>query len=590
MQTIRSARSIEAAARQVIAALALFAVAGAPAVAAQVKLCKTDIEGGTGAANLETAIFAGGPITFQCPTGSTILFTRPHLVTRATQIYGGNTVTLDGNEHTMFRVQNGVALRFADIAIRRGVASLVPIGPPLPGGVVLGDAQVELLRTSVSKSLNAFWLTTGSIRIRKSRFLDNKGISVHAPAIEIADGSQFLTNSGTPVLSTAGAVTIADSQFAGNGTSEFSNCTLAIRNSTFNAHVGTGNGGALRINCNATIESSEFHNNRAIHGGAIYVGGGPTEVSMRRVKFVGNIAEETGGAIAIEPSASTLILKLRNSIFDSNRASQGGAINFERFYGSNGRVLHGAAVTFKRNGASQRGGAIYAINAGLRIARSAFIDNDAVEGGGAVFAMQQGIQSAEFANSLFVHNNSTQGGSAFQGDAASFINSTIAANSGTAVWPEAAVVLPFGGTVPTVFPIRFSNSILMQVWGSPCGPAAPTVPYLDQGHNIQFFGASCGVSIPSAYPALGPFFVPWPWSPALNNGDNAICAAAPVNSRDIFGIRRPLLDNCAIGAAEGDIPHLVNKALRSNRELLAIFGSGKKKTLRPPERPTSSPQ
>jgi hypothetical protein len=47
------------------------------------------------------------------------------------------------------------------------------------------------------------------------------------------------------------------------------------------------------------------------------------------------------------------------------------------------------------------------------------------EGGGAVYALQQGRQTAEFANTLFTANRSTQGGSVFQGTAATFVATTI---------------------------------------------------------------------------------------------------------------------------------------------------------------------
>jgi predicted outer membrane repeat protein len=131
------------------------------------------------------------------------------------------------------------------------------------------------------------------------------------------------------VLSTEGDVVISNSQFTSSGTSVFSNCALAISDSAFNAHVGTGDGGALRVNCNGSIERSEFHNNRAVHGGAIYVGNASTEVLMQWLKFVGNNAEVTGGAIAFETPATRLTITLRNSVFDSNRAWEGGAINLE---------------------------------------------------------------------------------------------------------------------------------------------------------------------------------------------------------------------------------------------------------------------
>jgi predicted outer membrane repeat protein len=68
---------------------------------------------------------------------------------------------------------------------------------------------------------------------------------------------------------------------------------------------------------------------------------------MRRVQFAGNVAQETGGAIAVETSARVLTLTIRSSTFDSNRAWQSGAISLERFLG-NTRFLQGAARPRRR--------------------------------------------------------------------------------------------------------------------------------------------------------------------------------------------------------------------------------------------------
>jgi hypothetical protein len=561
-----------------IGVFTLFGVAGTGAQASVVTMCKTDSDGGPGAANLQTALAMGGDITCQCPAGSIIAFTHAYLITRPTQINGSNAVTLDGGGHPMFVVRNGVSLRFADIAIRRGNADIGWDGASNPnvfGGVVNGDGDIELVRTTISDSNNAFSLHAGSIRIRKSRLFGNRGITVHAPKIEILDRSQFQTNTGTPVLATEGSVSITDSEFSANGTSTFSNCTLAILRSTFNANVVALNGGALSINCNAKIEKTQFHNNRADNGGAVYLGEMATEVMMRRVTFAGNIANLTGGAVALRAPTVPQTLTLLYCMFDSNRAQAGGGI----YLGGNSQFVRGSAVIFKGNAATtDKGGAIAAFNAGIRMTRGAFVENQAVAGGGAVYAAQvHSLQSAEFANSVFIRNRSTQGGSAFQGTSAMFIASTIAGNDGVAVWPEAPLIFqPFGTVIPNLA-IRFVGSILLGGSGAPCGPAQGKVPYSNLGHTIQFPGASCGSGIPTAFPALGPFLVPLPWSPALNQGDDTVCQTAPVNGRDIFGEKRPMLESCSIGAAEGDIPRVVDEWLHRRPERVAPYGETKKK-------------
>jgi predicted outer membrane repeat protein len=542
-----------------------------PVDAAVVSQCASDTQGGAGAANFETAMAAGGTITFQCPAGAVIVLNRTYVVTRDTAIDGGNRMTLDGGDHIMFQVRNNASLRFSDIVIRNGNETHDTAGALLPdvqGGVVGGDGRVELLRATVTDSDGAFWLRTGSIRIRASRIEDNRRITVHAPIIDIDQGTRFTGNTGTPVHSSGGTVSIDDSEFVGNGTSTFTGCTLTIKRSTFNAHVNSGNGGALHVDCNATIERSEFHNNRATNGGAVYIGGEPATVLMRRVTFAGNIADETGGAIGVETSFTrALTLTIRNGTFERNRARSGGAIMLE-FFG-NTRLLQGSAVRFSGNIATNRGGAIYSVNAGIRIARGVFIGNVAPDGGGAVFALQQGTHTSEFANSLFTHNRSTQGGSAFQGAAAGFSSTTIDANEGVAVVAVAPPPVAPPNT-PPVFPIRFANTIVSGPL-PPCGPSVATAPFTHVGHSIQYPGVSCGTTIPSVHPGLGPFFVPMPWSPALNAGDNAVCQSAPVSGRDLYNVKRPLMTSCATGAVEGDLPRIVSTWLRERDELVGEF-------------------
>jgi hypothetical protein len=73
-------------------------------------------------------------------------------------------------------------------------------------------------------------------------------------------------------------------------------------------------------------------------------------------------------------------------------------------------------------------------------------------------------------------------------------------------------------------------------------------------------------AIVSAFPWLGPKYVPMPWSPARNAGNNNVCNATPIESRDLFGVRRPEADNCSIGAVEGNVSHLEHRRKREPRD------------------------
>jgi len=80
----------------------------------------------------------------------------------------------------------------------------------------------------------------------------------------------------------------------------------------------------------------------------------------------------------------------------------------------------------------------------------------------------------------------------------------------------------------------------------------------------------CGSAIATSYPALGPNYVPLFFSQALNAGNEKVCAAVPVARKDVYDVRRPLGKACAIGAAEGNVSHLVHR-MRSRE---GVFATG----------------
>ena len=148
--------------------------------------------------------------------------------------------------------------------------------------------------------------------------------------------------------------------------------------------------------------------------------------------------------------------------------------------------------------------------------------------GRAIAAHQQGDRATVFANSLLVRNTAPKG-AAFWGNAATFVNATIAENGGTTVWAEPVPFGPLPGST-WIFPIEFVNTIIAGAvtGGGACSPRSSTAPYVDGGHNLQFPGHGCGSGIASASRFLGPYYVPFVWSPALNAGNPAICDAAPI--------------------------------------------------------------
>jgi len=98
---------------------------------------------------------------------------------------------------------------------------------------------------------------------------------------------------------------------------------------------------------------------------------------------------------------------------------------------------------------------------------------------------------------------------------------------------------------------------------------------VQNGHNLQHPGSECGGSVASADPQLDALYVPRFGSPAYASGDNAICIAAPILSKDVYGAVRPQGGVCAVGAVEGNIdPRLFQKLLwRLNERVKQNFAA-----------------
>ena len=551
----------------------LLVAACTTAHAVKVTLCSTDTQAPAGgkSVNLAQALQAGGSVTFDCGGPATIRFTRTHVIRVDTQVDGGGTVTLDGNGNALGRFDgenDAATLRLTSLSILRGGRASPPPSPGgaigsigrRMGGVVRGHwRSVELNAVTIRESWFAVWLTSGRIRALASTFENNDGGVLIGGAIEVGDHTRFSSNRGSPISSEGGVVTIDRSEFLSNaGPVSVLKGNLRVSHATFTNHQVADDGGAIRTGADTVVEESTFTNNVATHGGAIFVGSAGT-VSIRASRFRDNQARQSGGAIAFARVPVPVALTLRHVTFERNRAAvNGGALALQRDL-RQPVTLDGGAVAFIANRATQRGGAIDAPDASIRLVRGVFVDNQAGKEGGAVAALQQGAHEARFANTLLVRNTAPQG-AAFWGNAAAFINATIADNTGTAVWARALPIGPLP-TMKTVFPIRFVNTVVAGTTSGACGPLTSGVPYTDGGHNLQFPGGSCGAAIDSRWPFLGAYYVPLFWSPVIGHGDPAVCDAVPIARKDLYNARRPqgLATACAIGAVEGDIAHLLHR-------------------------------
>ncbi len=114
-------------------------------------------------------------------------------------------------------------------------------------------------------------------------------------------------------------------------------------------------------------------------------------------------------------------------------------------------------------------------------------------------------------NSLLIRNAANTG-SAFQGNGALFVNSTVSENNGMAisVFDPTSERAGKGPAFPNAWwALRFVNTVISKNTGGNCAPVSADFPYQDGGHNLQFPpGGACGATIPALDPILDTFYVP----------------------------------------------------------------------------------
>ncbi|MCB0126293.1 MAG: hypothetical protein KDE58_28745, partial [Caldilineaceae bacterium] len=268
---------------------------------------------------------------------------------------------------------------------------------------------------------------------------------------------------------------------------------------------------------------------------------------VSHVSFYTNSAAEDGGAIA---NFGELFIN-DSAGFYSNVASTSGGSLFNSGYA---RIEN----TVFDNSSAADGGAI--MNFGrLVILNSTFQGNTANTGG----AIRDGSGSTvDVSNSTFANNladNGYGGGGIYMGSCCAtltLINSTFSNNSATG---------GLAGGINNWGPMHLANSIIANsTSGGDCVSNGATTG----SHNlIEDTGSACGFSngtdgnIIGSDPKLGPLtwsgglggtqtLTPLAGSPALNAGNDATCAAAPVNNLDQRGITRPQGAHCDIGSYE----------------------------------------
>ncbi|MBE6510047.1 MAG: hypothetical protein E7Z74_02075 [Methanobrevibacter millerae] len=198
-----------------------------------------------------------------------------------------------------------------------------------------------------------------------------------------------------------------------------------------NNHVN-GSGGAINVGHYASlleVYNSTFINNSASYaGGAICVDSNASKVLIQRSKFINNTAGKFGGAVFIQNNPYSNILDsefvsnvvsygmggsiysnasqltVKYSIFNSSKASYGGAIYDENSTSSLNHVLA------SNNVATYAGGAVYKKGGALEV-NSSYFTNNVAEYGDAIF--NEDSSSFIVKNSYFISNEANSGKSIY---------------------------------------------------------------------------------------------------------------------------------------------------------------------------------
>jgi predicted outer membrane repeat protein len=388
--------------------------------------------------------------------------------------------------------------------------------------------------------------------------------------------------------------------------------TLNIAGVSFTGNVAEGDGGAINSNGTVHILTSNFVGNRAQgimpdksinpstgYGGAIHMDGSG-DLKLAASNFSGNLADKGGGALhfgADQADVSDVAFSgnIINGTGSNDKAPKGGGailnsgnanmtIVRTAFSGnltptSSGGALFNeisatsaiSSTSFNGNiaaspGNSAAGGAIYNQGGHVDILRDTFLNNAVLLGdGGAIANDRHGITN--------ISNTSFTANAALQGNGGAINNtttqqggpiSTVVAKNVTFSSNAAINSSGHGGAIFNAAGHDFSigNSIVDNSVGDNC-----TGTITSLGHNLENTN-TCGFNQagdkPMADPKLDtPGFNGGPisslltqqllaGSQALDAGDPAMCAAAPVNNTDQRGDPRPKGAACDMGSFEDD--------------------------------------
>jgi predicted outer membrane repeat protein len=229
----------------------------------------------------------GGTITFNCGT-ATIPFTSYKQIANAVTIDGGGTITFDGgNTSPFFQVFFSANVALKRLTLQHGAYT---------GGVRalenIGTLALDHVRVLNNNSTRGPLLSSGTLNVSWSTFASNSGTST-------TDGD------GGAIENSSGDARISTSTFSGNsaghyGGAIYSNSTLTVANSTFNANTANAGGAIYQdTSGNSRVDYATIVANTgtSFSGGLYNDGAGNSTLTISRSIIGGNVNGNCDGVL-----------------------------------------------------------------------------------------------------------------------------------------------------------------------------------------------------------------------------------------------------------------------------------------------------
>ncbi len=468
-------------------------------------------------------------------------------------------VTLTGNTASGPEAENGGGALYNDGGTLNVTNSVIEMnvadGASGSGGGILNNGG--------TLTVNGGTFTGNSAMRAGGAIEDNAGVSVTLDDVDFFNNVTGAApgNGGALHITGAGNVTATDGMVTGNTAAAegggFWNSavgTLTVNGTRFANNTASGDdadqgGGALfNDGGTLTVTNANLHGNVANgasgSGGGILANAGST-LNVSDSTINDNTSNRAGGGIEVNATmTNTVTAELSNATLDGNMTGaapgNGGALHI-----TGPATVSVSNSTVSNNTAAAQGGGLWNSAVGvLNVSRSTISDNsvtgtDAMQGGGGLY--NDGGQLTASNSTVWRNRAAVGSGVLNAAGSTTLINTTVFANVGSGIFNVADS-------------LTISNSIVAQgpQEGDACAGDITT-----NGPNLDDDG-TCGASI-TADPMLNPFgnyggdtgsHLPMAGSPAIDAGDNNICAAPPVNGVDQRGVARPQGAQCDLGSIE----------------------------------------